>query len=200
MLIPAGQYCYEIRRGKELIAIEEESFSNETLSGTRRSTDGSNRHEVEAEITPDGLIRSVKVRYSRGPFNRNAAYTATDDSFRGSISALAGRNDVVVKLGRFREVDADLALFRAIIVAHIRARGQMRWTGRVATIDPNTLVAASIKNSCRCDDDAGRLWVYEVRMGDVEEIEVDDEGRLIRKRDSRGVETVLTKFTPAPQL
>ena len=35
-------------------------------------------------------------------------------------------------------------------------------------------------------------------MGDAEEIELDDAGIVIRRRDSRGVETVLTRSQPNP--
>jgi hypothetical protein len=82
-------------------------------------------------------------------------------------------------------------LFRALIIARVRARGQTRWTGRVASIDPATLVAASHKQSARAADPGLRKWIYEPRMGDSEEIELDAEGRIIRRRDNRGTETIL---------
>jgi hypothetical protein len=113
------------------------------------------------------------------------------------VSAVAGRNEVAVALGRYREIDAGLTFFRALLIAHIRARGHERWTGRVAVIDPNTLVGASLKQTCWRRDDAGRLWVYELRMGETEAIEIDAEGRITRRRDERGVETVLASFDPA---
>ena len=92
---------------------------------------------------------------------------------------------------RQAEVDADLIIFRALTIAHIRERGQTRWTGRVAAIDPNTLVAATGKQSCRQRGDDPHVWIYEPRMGDWEEIEIDDSGLVLRRRDSRGIETVL---------
>jgi len=92
-------------------------------------------------------------------------------------------------------VDADMVIFRALTIAHIRERGQTRWTGRVAAIDPNTLVAATSKQSCRQRGNDPHVWIYEPRMGDSEEIEIDDSGLVIRRRDSRGIETVLVSKT-----
>jgi hypothetical protein len=138
------------------------------------------------------------LRYVSSLFKRNAHYVVEDDTLRGSVSALAGRNEVIVNLGRFREVDAGgFVLFRTLIVAHVRARGQARWTGRVAAIDPNTLVAASIKHNCRRIDEAGKRWIYELRMGDSEEIELDDAGRIVRRRDNRGLESILISYEAA---
>ncbi|HYB92170.1 MAG TPA: hypothetical protein VEC38_14130 [Candidatus Binataceae bacterium] len=191
MILAQGEYRYEIRRAGDLIAIEEERVEPRKLSGVRRSPDGANRHEVRADLDDEERVLKVTVRYERGPFARMATYEASGEFLRGRVSALAGSNDVTVKLGRFREIDADLVLFRALTIGHIRARGEERWTGRVATIDPNTLVATLQKQSCRRRDGAGRLWVYEPRMGDVEEIEIDADGRIVRRRDSRGTETVL---------
>jgi hypothetical protein len=166
------------------------------MSGTRRSVDGANRHEVETKLSGDGVVQRVSVRYQRGPFNRTAVYDADGDTLRGRVSAVAGRNEVAVALGRYREIDAGLTFFKALLIAHIRARGDERWTGRVAVIDPNTLVAASLKQTCWRRDDAGRLWVYELRMGETETIEIDAEGRITRRLDDRGVETVLAGFDP----
>jgi hypothetical protein len=191
MLIPTGEYRYELRHGGQLVAIEEERFDGTRIAGVRSARDGSNRHEVEAELSPDGTVKRVSVRYARGPFTRNASYEASEDFLRGIVSAVAGRNAITAKLGRFREVDADLVLFRALTIAHVRARGQSRWTGRVATIDPATLVAASHKQSARAVDSTLLKWIYEPRMGDSEEIELDAEGRILRRRDDRGTEAVL---------
>lgn len=198
MLIAPGHYRYEIRRGVSIIAIEEERYAARVITGQRRSIDGANLHEVEAALDADDTVRRVSVRYNRGLFERSAVYEAADDTLRGSVSAVAGRNEVVVKLGRFREVDADLVLFRALILAHVRARGQSRWTGRVAIIDPNTLVAAAIKQNCRQTDEAGLRWAWEARMGEADEIELDTEGRIVRQRDSWGVEKVLADFAASP--
>jgi hypothetical protein len=191
MLIPTGEYRYEIRRGGQVVAIEEERFDGTRIAGARSTSDGSNRHEVEAELGSDGTVRRVSVRYARGPFTRKATYEAAEDFLRGIVSAVGGRNAITAKLGRFREVDADLVLFRALTIAHVRARGHARWTGRVASIDPATLVAGSHKQSARAADATLLKWIYEPRMGDSEEIELDAEGRILRRRDSRGTETVL---------
>ena len=191
MLIPDGEFRYDIRRAGEVIAVETESLYGGLIRGVRRPVSGSNVYEVEADLDDAGLIRRVVVSYSRGPFTRDATYEAADNFLRGNVSAMGGRNDLTTKLGRYGEVDADLIIFRALTIAHIRARGQSRWTGRVAAIDPNTLVAATSKQSCRQRGNDPHLWIYEPRMGDAEEIEIDDSGHVLRRRDSRGVETVL---------
>jgi hypothetical protein len=195
--LPAGEYRYELRRGGELIAIEEETFAAGFIRGVRRTPDGLNRHEVEARLDDGGFIAAVAVRYSRGPFKRNASYEAAGDLIRGHLIAAGGREEVTSKLGRMREVDADLMLFKALIIAHVRARGQARWIGRVAMIDPNTLVAASPKQTYRRRDDAGLLWTFEPRMGDAEEFELDGAGRIVRRRARDAAETTLVSFVAA---
>lgn len=194
MLISPGSYRYEIRRGGTAMAIEESRYTNGVITGMRRTIDGANLHEVEAVLDAEETIKRVSVRYNRGLFKRSAIYEAADDALRGSVSAVASHNEVVVKLGRFREIDADLVLFRALILAHVRARGQVRWTGRVAIIDPNTLVAAALKQNCRQTDQAGLRWAWEARMGDSEEIELDAAGTIVRQRDSWGVDKVLVDY------
>jgi len=194
MLIAPGSYRYEIRRGGTVMAIEEVRYTNGAITGLRRTIDGANLHEVEAVLDAEETIKRVSVRYNRGLFKRSAVYEAADDALRGSVSAVASHNEVVVKLGRFREIDADLVLCRALILAHVRARGQVRWTGRVAIIDPNTLVAAALKQNCRQTDQAGLRWAWEARMGDSEEIELDAAGTIVRQRDSWGVDKVLVDY------
>jgi hypothetical protein len=199
MLIAPGDYRYEIRRDGAILAVEEERYAVGAITGSRRTIDGANLHEVEATLDADETVKRVSVRYNRGLFKRSAVYDAAGEALRGSVSAVAGHNEVVVKLGRFREIDADLVLFRALILAHVRARGQTRWTGRVAIIDPNTLVAAALKQNCRRRDEAGLRWAWEARMGDADEIELDSAGRIIRQRDSWGVDKVLVDFVaPKP--
>jgi len=197
MLIPDGEFRYEIRRGGELIATEEESLAAGKIRGFRHPAIGSNVYEVEAELDPDALVRRVVVRYSRGPFVRNATYESADDFMRGNISAMGSRNNLTTKLGRYREVDADLVIFRALTIAHIRARGQSRWTGRIAAIDANTLVAATSKQTCRQRGNDPHVWIYEPRMGDSEEITIDESGCVIRRHDARGIETILISRTPS---
>ena len=195
MLMPRGDYRYDIRRAGAVIAVEQERYIAGLINGFRRTIEGDNLHEVEAGLDAEGNIASVNVRYKRGFFTRSATYAAVGESLRGSVSAVASQNEVVVKLGRYREIDADLVLFRALILAHIRLRGQAHWTGRVAVIDPNTLVAASLKQTCRRREEAGLRWAWEARMGDADEIELDGSGRIVRQRDSWGVEKVLADFT-----
>ncbi len=194
MLIAQGEYRYEIRRDGVIIALEQERYDAGIISGQRQTIDGANLHAVEALLDADETVKRVSVRYNRGLFKRSAVYVADDEALRGSVSAVASHNEVVVKLGRFREIDADLILFRALILAHVRARGQSRWTGRVAIIDPNTLVAAALKQNCRRSDEAGLRWAWESRMGDSDEIELDTAGRIIRQRDSWGIIKVLVDF------
>jgi hypothetical protein len=197
MLIAPGAYRYEIRRGGSILALEETRYANGIITGMRRTTDGANVHEVQANLDSEEQVTRVSVRYNRGMFKRSAVYEAAGDTLRGSVSAVASRNEVAVKLGRFKEIDADLVLFRALILAHVRARGQVRWTGRVAIIDPNTLVAAALKQNCRQRDEAGSRWAWEARMGDSEEIELDSAGKIVRQRDSWDVEKVLVEFVPS---
>jgi hypothetical protein len=192
MIVPSGQYRYQIRRDGIVVAREETIYENGRITGTRESLDGSSRNEVAAEISEEGIVLRVNLRYARGPFSRNANYEARDEFLRGSVSALGGRNALTAKLGRFREVDADFVLFRALTIAHVRARSQTRWTGRVASIDSATLVVSSNKQSARSLDASGLRWSYEARMGDVEEIQTDSEGRILHRRDSRGGEAILT--------
>lgn len=196
-ILPVGDYRYAITRHGGMIAIEEGSFVPGMIKGVRTADSGSNRLEVEAALDGEASITRVNIRYSRGFFRRNAIYEADGDTLRGSISALAGRNEIVVKLGRFREIDAELVLFRALLIARVRRRGLTRWTGRVAVIDAATLVAASLKQTCRSADNTGLRWIYEARMGDMEEIELDSEGRLINRRDSNGGVARMTAFAPS---
>jgi hypothetical protein len=196
MILPDGEFRYEIRRAGELVATEQETLASGKIRGVRHPASGSNVYEVEAELDPDGLVRLVVVRYSRGPFVRNATYESADDFLRGNVGAMGGRQNLTTKLGRYREVDADLVIFRALTIAHIRARGQSRWTGRMAAIDPNTLVAATSKQTCHRRSDNPNIWIYEPRMGDSEEIEINDSGLILRRRDSRGTETILASRPP----
>jgi hypothetical protein len=198
MLLGDGEWRYEIRRAGELIAVEEESLAWGRIRGIRRSSTGTNLYEVEAELDDAAVVRRVVMSYSRGPFTRKANYESVESFLRGSVSAGGSRNDITAKLGRFAEVDADLVVFRALTIAHIRERGQTRWTGRVAAIDSNTLVASTVKQSCHQRGSDPCSWVYEPRMGDSEEIEIDDLGFVVRRRDSRGVETVLVPEQPNP--
>ena len=193
MLLADGDFRYELRVAGELIAVETETLAWGRIHGVRRAASGSNLYEVEAELDDAGLVRRVVVSYRRGPFTRNAAYESADNFLRGNVSAGGSRNDLTTRLGRYGEVDAGLVIFRALTIAHIRERKQTRWTGRVAAIDPNTLVAATSKQSCRQRANDPHFWIYEPRMGDSEEIEIDDAGVVLRRRDSRGVETVLVR-------
>src|SRR5947207_14610475 len=103
--LPAGEYRYELRRGGELIAIEEETLGIDFIRGVRRTPDGLNRHEVEARLDAGGFIVAVGVRYSRGPFKRSASYEAMGDLIRGHLIAAGGREEVSSKLGRGERVE-----------------------------------------------------------------------------------------------
>src|SRR5260370_27717857 len=159
--------------------MEEEPPGAGFMRGVRHPPDGLNRHEVEARLDAGGFIAAVAVRYSRGPFKRSASYEASGDLIRGHLIAAGGREEVSSKLGRMHEVDADLMLCKALIIAHVRARGQVRWIGRVATIDPNTLVASSPKQTYRRRDEAGRVRVFEPRMGGPGAFETEWGGPLV---------------------
>jgi hypothetical protein len=196
MLLATGDYRYAIRFGGELTALEESRVSLANISATRREVDGLTRRSATATLDASGKIDRIKLRYVSSLFQRDASYRADGESFRGNVSAMAGRNEIVIKLGRFGEIEAaDLTIFRALLLAHVRERGTLRWTGRVAVIDGNTLAAASIKRTCRTGP-SSRVWLYEARMGDTEEIELDDAGRIVRRRDSRGNDTELEAFAP----
>ncbi len=197
MPIPYGTYRYEIWRTGALTAVEETFVAPGLLRGARRSPEGGNLHAVEAALAADGAIMRIVLRYQRGMFKRDAVYDAVEETLRGSVSAMAGRNEVIAKLGRFRELDADLVLCRALIIARTRARGQRRFTGRVAVIDPNTLVAASYKQTYSQVDETGLRWRREARMGESETIELEADGRIARIRDDWGGEARLAEFAPA---
>ena len=186
-MLPIGNYFYQIRHHGELIAFEDSRFDTALIVASRRSVDGLSRHQTEAALDLEHRVCRVTLSYSSSLFTRKASYEAVEDNFRGRISGLAGRNEIVVKLGRFREIDAaGFLIFRALIIGHVRQRGDERWTGRVAVIDPNTLAGASVKQNCARRDSSGHSWIYEPRMGDTEQIELDEAGRIVRQRGNRG--------------
>jgi len=187
-MLPIGDYSYEIRLDGELVAIEDTRFDPTMIVASRRSADGLSRHTVEAGLNADHRVCRLILSYSSSLFTRKASYEAVEDNLRGRISGLAGRNEVVAPLGRFREVDAaGFLIFRALIIGHVRMRGEERWTGRVAVIDPNTLATTSVKQNCARRDKSEHSWIYEPRMGDTEQIELDPAGRIVRRRDNRGI-------------
>ena len=151
-MIPAGEYQYEFRRGGDLVATEEDRFSGGEISGIRRFVGSSDTFEATATLDETGMVARVSARYSRGPFSRSATYEANADFLRGTVSAMGSRTVETAKLGRYREVDCGLVLFKALMIAHTRARSQSRWTSRVATIDPSTLTAQTHKKTCRQKD------------------------------------------------
>jgi hypothetical protein len=186
-MLPIGSYSYQIRQNGQLVAFEESRFDTTTIVVSHRSADSVSNQTVEAALDGDHRIRRVTLSYASSLFTRKAIYDAMEDNLRGRISGLAARNEVVVKLGRFREVDpGGFLIFRALIIGHVRLRGEQRWTGRVAVIDPKTLAAASLKQTCARRNDSAFVWIYEPRMGDSEHIELDDAGRIVRRRDNRG--------------
>jgi hypothetical protein len=196
-MIPVGEYHYEIRRGNDLVATEEDRFAHDEISGIRRLANNSDSFEATASLDQTGMVTRVTARYSRGPFSRSATYEANVDFLRGTVSAMGSRTIETAKLGRYREVDCGLVLFRALMIAHTRARGQNRWTSRVATIDPSTLTAQTHKKTCRQKDGHERIFIYEPRMGDAEEIEIDEAGRILRVVDNIGNRITLKSFAPA---
>jgi hypothetical protein len=195
-LPPPGRYRYEIRNGGAVRAFEEAIVDDRVIQAIVRTVDGLTTHQVDASLDGEGRVSQIALRYASSLFKRDATYRADGESFRGNVSAMAGRNEVVIKLGRFGEVDAaELVIFRALLVGRVRFRGQVRWTGRVAVINPSSLMAASLKQTCRLDTARG-FWIYEARMGDAEEIEIDPAGRITHRRDSRGRGDQLVAFEP----
>src|SRR5947209_778236 len=117
LMLPSGNYSYEIRLDGELIAYEDSKFDRAMIVGSRRSADGRSRHKVEATLDADHHVRHVTLSYSSSLFTRKASYEVVDENLRGRVSGLAGRNEMVVALGRFREVDpAGFLIFRALII------------------------------------------------------------------------------------
>lgn len=189
-MIPAEEYAWEIRSRGELLARETVHLAPARLSGVRRSADGANHHEVQAQIDSRGAIERIEVRYRRGPFSRSAAYQVSGDFLRGTLTALGGQSAVETRLGRFREVDGDLLVFKALIISHVRTRGHNRWTGRVAIVDPASLLLSSPKQTYRQIDAGALVWSFEPAIGERERIELDRDGRIVRRVDLRGVETI----------
>jgi hypothetical protein len=197
MIPPAGEYRYEILAAGQVVAVEEARLDADRLRGVRTTKTGTGRYEVDAQLGQDRVVTAIVLRYERGPFSRSADYRADGDLLRGSVGALAGPVAAETRLGRYREVDADLVLFKALIIAHARSRGTTRFTGRIARIDPNTLVAVSRKETYRQRDSAGLRWVCEPLLGESEEIDLDEQGRIVRCADRRGAQTLLRSFRAA---
>jgi hypothetical protein len=197
MLPPSGNYRYEFHRANSVAAIEEATFQPDVITVVRRAVEGQTVHQVTAALDDEGRIGQISLHYASHLFKRDANYRADHESFRGSVSTVAGRNEIVIKQGRFGEVEvAGLTVFRMLILAHVRDRGVPRWTGRVAVIDPSSLAAASLKQTCRLGR-SPNLWIYEARMGDTEEIELDERGRVIACRGQDGTGSRLASFEPA---
>src|ERR1700693_1942394 len=97
-MIPAGEYQYEIRRGADLIATEEERFAGNEISGIRRFVGSSDSFEASATLDEGGMVARVTARYSRGPFSRSASYEASPEVLRGTISAMGSRIAETAKL------------------------------------------------------------------------------------------------------
>jgi hypothetical protein len=192
VIIPQGEYIYEIREQGRLIATETAQLSADRLTGVRTAADGSgNRHEVQADLDAEGVVRAIRLRYVRGPFSRSASYEASGDTLSGVVTAVGGRNTLEAKLGRFKEVDGGLTLFKALLIAHVRSRGQKRWTARVAVIDPATLVPKTVKESVYELDSKPGTWMFEPAIGERETIVVDEAGRILTHTTRTGISSVL---------
>jgi len=192
VIIPQGEYVYEVRERGSVIAVERTQAGAHQISGARRSSEiAENRYEAGAELDDEGLVKSIRLRYVRGPFSRSAVYEAEAESLRGVITAMGGRNTLEVKLGRFREVDGGLTVFKALLIAHIRSRGQSRWTARVAVIDPATLVARAVKQSLYQVEGEPDKWLFEPAIGERETIVLDPAGRILSHTTRTGISTVL---------
>jgi hypothetical protein len=186
-MLPTGNCSYEIRRDGEVIAWEQSNFDPPRIVASRRSADGHNEHRLEAWLDAGHRVQRLFLSYSATLFTRKATYEVVDDNLRGRISGVAGTDEMVVRLGRFREVDpAGFLIFRALIISHVRERQNERWTGRVAVIDASTLAATSVKQTCARQKLSWYSWTYEPRLGDREEIELDEAGRVRWCHDNRG--------------
>ncbi len=197
MLPPLGKYRFEIYHSDVASALEDATLTDHSLMVERRTTEGFTEHTIAATLDREGRITSIAVNYSSHLFKRDANYRTDNEVFRGSVSTVAGRNEIVIKLGRFGEVEvAGVVAFRMLILAHVLERGQPRWTGRVAVIDPSSLTIASLKHTCRVGRTKNR-WIYEARMGDTEEIEIDDAGRILASRSQDRTGSRLVSFQAA---
>ncbi len=67
------------------------------------------------------MVARVTARYSRGLFHVAPAYEANNDFLRGTVSAMGSRTVETAKLGRYREIDCGLVLFKALMIAHTRS-------------------------------------------------------------------------------
>lgn len=190
MILPAGSYRLETHERDRLVAIETGTISATHLSGARQAAESAdNRYEAEADLDESAQVQALALRYVRGPFERSARYELGPELMRGNLKVLAGYQGIEVKLGRFREVDGGLLIFKALLIAHARGRGQRRWTGRVAIIDPATLVAKSIKQTLYQTDDAGLEWVLEPALGEREVLRIDSRGWLLSHATQQGLHT-----------
>ena len=108
-----GSYRYELRSGDDVTAIEEARMDERALSATRRNRDGLTTCRANAVLDDASRIVAIELRYTSTLFKRDARYRADGESLRGSISVMAGRNEVIVKLGRFGEVEVAGAAFAA---------------------------------------------------------------------------------------
>jgi hypothetical protein len=191
-MVPEGEYVYEIRERATVRASETVRVAAGSINGVRRSSEvAENRFEADAALDQQGFVQSIRLRYVRGPFSRSASYEAGADSLHGVITAMGGRNTLDVKLGRFREIDGGLTIFKALLIAHLRSRGQTRWTARVAVIDPATLVAKSIKQSLYQVESEPGKWLFEPEIGERETIVLDDAGRILSHTTRTGISIVL---------
>jgi hypothetical protein len=195
MIVPCGRYRYQFRMQGQVLAVEDACLEAGRLTAKRESAVNKAVYEIDAVLDDNGFMRQMRLRYRRGPFARSAEYQVIDDVMQGSISTLSATSPTEVRLGRFREIDADLAICKALIVAHLREREQRRWTGRVALIDSTTLSARSVKHSYVQADEQRGVWLFEPAMGEQETLEFDSEGRLQRTQDQRGFEATLTSST-----
>jgi hypothetical protein len=190
MILPAGAYRLETRERDRLIAVETGTISAAGVAAARQVEGSDNRYEAAAELDESAQITALQLRYVRGPFARSARYELGPELMRGMLKVLAGYQAVEVKLGRFREVDGGLLIFKALLVAHARGRGLRRWTGRVAIIDPATLLAKSIKQTLYQTDEAGLEWVLEPALGEREVLRIDSQGRLLSHATHQGLRTL----------
>ncbi len=187
MILPAGSYCYELRRDGSPFAREEVRVDAQTVSGVRLGLLG-DRLAVTAELDSRAQVVRIEASARRGAFELKASYSVGADAIAGSLSSLTGRTAVEARLGRLREVDGVLVPFKALIIAHTRWRGETRFTGRVATLDDRTLAVAARKQTYRRSAGSEDLWIWEDEMGERSRITVNAAGEIARIDGWRGIE------------
>src|SRR5579875_2653047 len=185
-MIQVGEYRYQITFHGEIVAYELAWVSSGRVLSRREAVGTKDFYQVEAQLDPQGNIIEAQASSLSGLFTRSARYRVVNDVVEGSVRGVSAITPLEIGLGRFREIDFDMAVFKALVISHLEQRGAEQWTGRVATVDPVTLVMRLVKHSYSRIGRAERIWRFEPAIGEIELIELDSEGRLVRREDEKG--------------